>query len=132
MCEQRTHGRGRPGEGQTQEHQERDELVACLHVGHGEVTVVAAVAHHGRGQHICQLQEVEGHQGGEHDGELDGSTHARKDKDTAKADLMFAGNGVIHLIHHTNQTLSLSLTRTPTHTRRDNRDAAVIFARGDK
>lgn len=77
MHEQGTHGRGRSGEGQTQEHQERDELVARLHVGHGEVTVVAAVAHHGWGQHICQLQEVEGHQGGEHDGELDGHTHTR-------------------------------------------------------
>lgn len=78
MYERRTHGRGGSGEGQTQEHQEGDELVARLHVGHGEVTVVAAVAHHGRGQHICQLQEVEGHQRGEDDGELDGHTRGAR------------------------------------------------------
>lgn len=63
------------GEGQAQQHQQRDELVARLHVGHGEVTVVATVAHHRGGQHICQLQEIQGHQGGQDDGELDGHMH---------------------------------------------------------
>lgn len=113
MYERRTHGRGGSGEGQTQEHQEGDELVARLHVGHGEVTVVAAVAHHGRGQHICQLQEVEGHQRGEDDGELDGHTrtHTHEGKDTAKTDLMFAGDGVIHLIHHTHTHTDLHTLR---------------------
>lgn len=71
------------GEGQTQEHQQRNELISRLHVGHGEVTVVAAEAHDGRGQHIRQLQEVQGHQGGQDDGELDRQERAgstRKDK----------------------------------------------------
>lgn len=66
-----TYRRRRAGEGQAQEHQQRNELVSRLHVGHGEVAVIAAEAHDRRGQHIRQLQEVQGHQGGQDDGELD-------------------------------------------------------------
>lgn len=79
VCVRRTYGSRRPSEGQTQQHQQRYELIARLHVGHGEVTVVATEANHRRGQHICQLQEVQGHQGGQDDGELDAraDTHTR-------------------------------------------------------
>lgn len=59
------------GERQTQQHQQRDELISSLHVGHGEVAVIASEAHHRRGKDICQLQEVQGHQGGQDNRELD-------------------------------------------------------------
>ena len=75
MCVRWSYRRCGSSEGQTQQHQQRDELVARLHVGHGEVTVVATVAHHRGGQHICQLQEIQGHQGGQDDGELGGHMH---------------------------------------------------------
>lgn len=65
-----TYGCCRTSEGQTQQHQQWDQLIARLHVGHGEVTIMATVAHRCRGQHICQLQEVQGDQGGQDDGEL--------------------------------------------------------------
>lgn len=62
---------------------------------------MATEAHHRRGQHICQLQEVEGHQGGEDDGELDSHvythththvrhTHTYKDKAKSDSHLMLA------------------------------------------
>lgn len=65
-----THRRRRSCKRQTQQHQERNELVPRLYVGHGEIAIVATEAHHRRGQHVRQLQEVQGHQGRQDDGEL--------------------------------------------------------------
>lgn len=66
-----TYGSRWTSKGQTQQHQQRNELIARLHVGHREVAVMATEAHHCRGQDIRQLQEVQGDQGGQDDGELD-------------------------------------------------------------
>lgn len=73
----RTYGSGWAGKRQTQQHQQRDELISSLYIRHGEVAVIATEAHHRRGKDICQLQEVQRHQGGQDNGELDGnvSTH---------------------------------------------------------
>lgn len=81
------------GEGQTQEHQKRNELIPCLHVGHREVTVVAAEAHNRRGQHIRQFQEVQGHQGGQDDGELGRHDHTGSSART-KEGLMFHNKAI--------------------------------------
>lgn len=79
-----TYGCGRTSEGQAEQHQQRDELISRLYVRHGQVTVTAAETHHRRRQHICQLQEIQGHQGGEDDGELDKHTHTHTSDTRAK------------------------------------------------
>lgn len=65
------HDRGcRRSEGQAEEHEQRDKLLAGLHVGHGERAVVALETHLGRLEEVSQLQEVERHDGGCHYGQL--------------------------------------------------------------
>lgn len=66
----RTHRGGGRGEGQAEQHQQRDELLVGFHVGHGECPVMALEAHLGRLEEVCQLQEIERHDGGGHDGQL--------------------------------------------------------------
>lgn len=95
MCvkSSRTYRCSRTSEGQTQEHQQGNELIPRLHVGHREVTVVAAEAHNCRGQHIRQLQEVQGHQGGQDDGELDRHDHTGSSART-KEGLMYHNKAI--------------------------------------
>ena len=56
--------------GQAEEHEQWDELFTCLHVGHGQSAVIALEAHLSRLEEVGQLQEVEGHDGGCHYGQL--------------------------------------------------------------
>lgn len=71
-----THRGGGRGEGQAEQHEQRDELLVGLHVGHGERPVVALEAHLGRLEEVRQLQKVERHDGGGHDGQLGGGARA--------------------------------------------------------
>lgn len=71
-----THGGSRSSEGQAEQHEQGDELVACLDVRHAERAVVTAEAHLGRLEDISQLQEIQWDHGGGHNGQL-GSTEGK-------------------------------------------------------
>lgn len=65
-----THRGCRRSKGQAEEHEQWDELFTCLHVGHGQRAVIALEAHLRWLEEVGQLQEVEGHDGGCHYGQL--------------------------------------------------------------
>ena len=65
-----THRGRRGSEGQAEQHEQRDELLIGLHVGHGERAVIALETYLGRLEEVRQLQEVQGHNGGCHNGQL--------------------------------------------------------------
>ncbi len=63
-----SHRGSRAGERQTQEHEQRDELITAIHVRHAEWPVMAAESHLRRLEHIRQFQEVQWNHGGRHNG----------------------------------------------------------------
>ncbi len=63
-----SHRGSRAGERQTQEHEQRDELITAVHVRHAEWPVMAAESHLRRLEHIRQFQEVQWNHGGRHNG----------------------------------------------------------------
>lgn len=60
-------GRG-CSKGQAQQHEQWNQFFICLHVGHGQGAVVALKAHLSRLEQVSQLQEVQRHNRGSHDG----------------------------------------------------------------
>lgn len=72
------HRGSRSSEGQAEQHEQGDELVACLDVRHAECAVVTAEAHLGRLEDIGQLQEIQRDHGGGHDGQLESTEEQGK------------------------------------------------------
>lgn len=63
-----THGGRGCSKGQAQQHEQWNQFFICLHVGHGQGAVVALKAHLSRLEQVSQLQEVQRHNRGSHDG----------------------------------------------------------------
>lgn len=71
-----THRGCRGSESQAEQHEQWNELLIGLHIGHGERAVVALEAHLGWLEEVGQLQEVQGHDGGCHNGQLQGEGYS--------------------------------------------------------
>lgn len=54
-----TYRDGRSREGQAKQHEEGDDLLCGLDVGHAQAAVIAAVAGAHGLEHVCQLQKVQ-------------------------------------------------------------------------
>lgn len=65
-----THRGRRGSKGQAEQHEQWNEFLVGLHVGHGQRAVVTLETHLGRLEEVGQLQEVQGHDGGCHNGQL--------------------------------------------------------------
>lgn len=65
-----THRDGRPGEGQAEQHQQRDDLVVRVDVRQAQAPVVAVETGLNRLEDVRPLQEIEADHGRDQDGQL--------------------------------------------------------------
>lgn len=57
-------------EGEAEQHEQRDEFVSWVHIGHAEGGLVTAVAPLGWLEELGELQQVQRQHGGRYDGQL--------------------------------------------------------------